>query len=472
MNLELVGGKMFVGREKELEKLNKLYQEKGFQFVVMYGRRRVGKTTLLKEFIKDKEHIFYVAEEYSKDRALEDLSNKIYLNLGMKGLPTFGDFKAAFEFLITRINNKRLVIVIDEYPYLVGSDKSFSSMLQNLIDHLLLNTQVFLVICGSSMSFMEKDVLSYKSPLYGRKTAEFKINPFDFFTSCKFVPNYSYADKIITYGILGGIPQYLKYFDDKKSIKENVLNIVLSKGAVLYEEPKNLLKQELREPMTYNTIIEAIATGSSKINEIVTKTRMDSDKCSKYILALINLGIIQKELPVGESSGKKFIYKLNDNLFKFWYRFVFNNFSLTEQDESEFLFDNIIDLDWNNYIGRYIFEDICIQYIWKMNRERKLPFIATKVGRWWGNNHTEKKQEEIDIIAFAKSEAIFCECKWRNELIDVAVYEELKRKSKLFKIAENCTYMMFSKSGFSVELKQIAQSNKTLILVELEKLFS
>ena len=208
------------------------------------------------------------------------------------------------------------------------------------------------------MSFMEKNVLSYKSPLYGRKTAEIKVEPFGFYEACDFIPNYTNNDKVITYGILGGIPQYLSYFKDSKTIKENVLDVILSKGSVLYEEPKNILKQELREPMIYNTIIETISMGASKMNEIVTKTKMDSDKCARYIRTLIDLQIVQKERSIGESAERKSIYKLGDNLFKFWYRFIFNNIGLTEQDEAEFLYDSIIEPDWSSYIGKYVFEDI------------------------------------------------------------------------------------------------------------------
>ena len=235
---------MFIGRKNELEKLNNLYIENKFQFVVMYGRRRVGKTTLLKEFIKDKEHIFYVAEEYSKDRALQDLSELIFSYLKLDGLSAFSSFKEAFEFFIPRVENKRLIIVIDEYPYLAGSDKSISSTLQNLIDHIMGNTNIFLLICGSSISFMEKEVLSYKSPLYGRRTSEMIIEPFNYFDAAEFVKNYSTIDKILTFGAVGGVPQYLRYFDDKISIKDNIIKILITKAAVLYEEPKNLLKQE------------------------------------------------------------------------------------------------------------------------------------------------------------------------------------------------------------------------------------
>jgi uncharacterized protein len=461
---------MFLGREKELKKLNNLYNSKGFQFVVMYGRRRVGKTTLLSEFAKSKPHLFYVAEEYSKDRALIDFSNQIYRLFDLEGLPPFVGWNEAFDFITRKVLQKRIIIIIDEYPYLVGADKSISSILQNNIDHKFLKTNIFIIICGSSMSFMEKDILSYKSPLYGRKTSELKIEPFNFFESCKFIHNYCNIDKIKTYAVLGGIPHYLKYFDDRKSIKDNILDIVLNKGSVLYEEPKNILKQELREPMIYNTIIESIATGSSKMNEIVTKTKMESDKCSRYINSLIELRIIEKEHPIGENKSRKTIYKLSDNLFKFWYRFVFHNISLTEQDESEFLYDSIINQDWSDYIGQNVFEDICRQYLWKLNKERKLPFVFINIGRWWGNNPKEKRQEEIDIIAANNSEAIFCECKWRNEKTGIEVFESLKNKSLSLTKYKPEKYFLFSKSGFTKTLLEKSKNDLQLELVDINKL--
>jgi AAA+ ATPase superfamily predicted ATPase len=463
---------MFLGREKELTKLNALYNSEGFQFIVMYGRRRVGKTTLLSEFAKDKPHLFYVAEEYSKDRALKDFSNQIYKLFNLEGLSPFLGWNEAFDFVIKRVSKERIILILDEYPYLVGADKSISSILQNTIDHKFLKTNIFIIICGSSMSFIEKNILSYKSPLYGRKTAELRIEPFNFFEACKFVPNYCHIDKVKTYSVLGGIPHYLKCFDDTKSVKDNILSTILNKGSILYEEPKNILKQELREPMIYNTIIEAIATGSSKMNEIVTKTKMESDKCSRYINSLIELRIVEKEHPQGEKTTRKTIYKLSDNLFKFWYRFVFNNISLTEQDESEFLYNSIIDSDWSDYIGQNIFEDICRQYLWKLNKNRLLPFVFINIGRWWGNNSKEKKQEEIDIIATNNSEAIFCECKWKNEKTSVEVLESLKRKSKLLSKYSPRKYILFSKSGFTNTLLQKAKDDLQLELIDINHMLT
>jgi uncharacterized protein len=467
---ELAGDLVFIGRKRELEKLNRLYESAGFQFLVMYGRRRVGKTTLLSEFSKDKPHIFFVAEEYSRERALASFSKQIYEYLGLEGLPSFRDWSEAFDFLLKKISSKRVILIMDEYPYLASADKSISSFLQNLIDHKLSKTNIFLVICGSSMSFMEKNILNYKSPLYGRKTSEMKVEPFGFFEACSFFPGYSIIEKIKSYGVLGGVPQYLRYFDDKASIRQNIIQTMLNKGAVLYEEPKNLLKQELREPIVYNTIIEAIATGFTKMNEIVTKTEISSDKCAKYINSLINLKILQKEHPLGEKTRRKSIYKLSDNLFKFWYRFIFHNIGLTEQDEAEFLYDSIIEPDWSEYIGKNVFEDICRQYLLIRNKKRSLPFVFTHIGRWWGNNPKKRQQEEIDIIARDKERAVYCECKWRNEKAGMDVYFDLVEKSRILKQYKPEKFMLFSKSGYTDTLVQHAQKDNLLELVTLDDL--
>ncbi|BCS82384.1 hypothetical protein CaldiYA01_23440 [Caldicellulosiruptor diazotrophicus] len=210
--------------------------------------------------------------------------------------------------------NKRLIVVIDEFPYIVNSNKSILSLLQNLIDHHLKNTKLFLIICGSSVSFIEKEVLSYKSPLYGRRTAQLIVEPFSFFESREFFPNYSFEDQVIAYGVLGGIPQYLSIFDSTKDIYENIKTKILDKSSYLYEEPKLLLRQEVREPALYNSIIEAIATGSSKLSEISAKVGTDIDKCAKYISVLIDLKILEKVTPLFlEAKSRKSIYRIKDN---------------------------------------------------------------------------------------------------------------------------------------------------------------
>ena len=222
---------------------------------------------------------------------------------------------------------------MDEFPYLLRSDRGIASVLQNAIDHQLKDTKLFLIICGSQVSFMEKEVLGYNSPLYGRRTAQMRIEPFSFFESKPFFPDYSIAEQMEAYSILGGIPMYLQQFESHESIGTNIQKHILQKYAYLYEEPKNLLKQELREPMNYNAIIEAIADGATTINTIAGKSKVANEQCSKYLNTLIELLIVEKELPLGEpSSSRKSIYKLKDSFFRFWYQFVFGNLSELEAD--------------------------------------------------------------------------------------------------------------------------------------------
>ena len=460
---------MFIGRESELKELNNLYNTDKFQFTVMYGRRRVGKTTLLSEFCMDKPAIFYVSEEHNDKRNLEKFSNSILEYFGMKGfIPDFTDWDMAFKYIGKMSENKRIVLVIDEFPYIAHANKSIPSILQNVIDHYLKDTKLFLILCGSSMSFMEKEVLSYKSPLFGRKTSQFKIEPFDFFTSCKFFENYENEDKVLSYGVLGGIPQYLEKFDYDLSVEENIKKSFFNKNSYFYDESRNILKQELREPIFYNSIIESIAKGSSKLNEISTKVGERPDKCSKYIKNLCELGILEKEIPLGEKeNSRKTIYKISDNMFLFWFRFVFGNAELIEQKRIDYIYTNKVEPFISDYLGA-IFEEICIQYLRKINFTDELPFIFESIGRWWGNNPKKKREEEIDIICKNNDSILFGECKWRNESLGMDVVNSLIEKSEIFK-ESNKYYIFFSKKGFKEDVISYAKDNniKLVTLVDI-----
>lgn len=242
-----------------------------------------------------------------------------------------------------------------------------------------------------------------KSPLFGRKTAQFKIDPFDFFTASEFFEGYSMEDKVLCYGLLVGIPQYIEKFSDKISVEENIKDSFLNKNSYFYEEPRNLLKQELRELQFYNSLIEVIAKGATKLNEISTKVGENSDKCAKYINNLIELGILKKEIPVGEkTSSRKTLYKVDDHMFKFWYRFVFGNTELIEQRKVDYLYKNDIEPFLSDYLGS-TFEEICIQYLRRYNGTDALPFLFKTIGRWWGNNPKEKREENKFYIFFSKT---------------------------------------------------------------------
>ena len=439
---------MFIGREKELSALNRLYLSDKFEFAVIYGRRRIGKTALISEFIKDKKAIYFMGVESNEKQNLENMSRSIieYAN-GIEADTTFFSFQAAIEYVFALAENERLIMVIDEYPYLARSSKSLSSTLQMVIDKNKDNSKLMLILCGSSMSYMEDHVLAYKAPLYGRRTAQMKLKPFDFEETCRYFKNMSAEDKALMYGIVGGTPQYLLQMNDKMSIEENVKNTFLDPVSFLFEEPSNLLKQEVREPAVYTAVITAIAEGATRMAEISTKVGEETSVCSGYLKSLINLGIVRKETPYGEKDSRKSIYNIEDNMFRFWYRFVLHNNSIIARGAADLAYKRI-EPHLSEYMGK-VFEDICMQYLWKLALEGKCPIEFQDLGRWWGNDPLTRSQTEIDIMGEQdKNTALFGECKWTNEKVDVGVLDLLIKRSHIFSYG-NVHYYLFSKSGFT-----------------------
>lgn len=454
---------MFIGREQELQTLNKLYNSDRFEFVVIYGRRRVGKTALISEFTKNKDTIFFTGVETNAKQNLENFSRCIMeYNTGMVVDSLFSSFQSALEYVFELAKAKRIVLVMDEYPYVARASKSLASTLQLLIDKNKDNSKLFLILCGSSMSYMEDNVLAYKAPLYGRRTAQFKIKPFDFFESCRYFEKLSGVDKALAYGIVGGTPQYLMQLDDNLSIEENIKNTHLNPSSFIFEEPNNLLKQEVREPAIYNAVITAIAAGCSKMNEISNKIGEDTSVCATYIKNLITLGIVKKESPYGEKSSRKTIYSIEDSMFRFWYRFVPDNTSIISRGATDLAYKRIAP-ELSSYMGG-VFEEICKQYLWKLLLEGKCAINFRDVGRWWGANPKTKSQEEIDIIGADKDSALFGECKWTNEKVDLDVLETLVERSSLFHYKQKYFYL-FAKTGYTKGCQERAAEIGNVMLV-------
>ena len=461
---------MFIGREHELNTLNKLYNSDKFEFAVIYGRRRVGKTALISEFTKDKDTIFFTGVETNAKQNLDNFSRCIMeYNTGIASGASYNSFQMALEYVFELAKTKRIVLVIDEYPYVARASKSLASTLQLLIDKNKDASKLFLILCGSSMSYTEDHVLAYKAPLYGRRTAQFKINPFEFLEACRYFENFSDEDKALAYGIVGGTPQYLMQLDDKLSIEENIKNTHLNPSSSIFEEPTNLLKHEVREPAIYNAVITAIATGSSKMNEISNKIDEDTSVCATYIKNLITLGIVKKESPYGKKSTRKTIYSIEDNMFHFWYRFVPENTSIISRGAVDLAYSRIAP-ELSSYMGS-VFEDICKQYLWKLLLEGKCAVNFTDLGRWWGANPKTKSQEEIDIMGTDKDTALFAECKWTNEKVDLGVLETLVERSTLFNYKRTHFYL-FAKAGFTKGCIDRANEMGNVTLVTYEDMLN
>lgn len=456
---------MFIGRKTELQQLNTLYKQDKFQCVIIYGRRRVGKTTLINEFIKDKDAVYFTGIESTAKDNLENFSRSIAAlnNANTDNAPVYKDFRSALIDIDALAQNRKIILVIDEYPYLARSYRPISSLLQELIDTKFKNNaNLFIILCGSSMSFMEKQVLGYQSPLYGRRTAQFHIRPFTFYEAAAYYKNFSNEDLAVIYGITGGIPLYMSFITDTLSLKDNIINTFLTPSGYMYEEPFNLLNQELREPAMYNAIIRAVATGSSRISEIASKVGIENAAATSYIDKLIELGIIEKEVPAGTAGkSRKSIYGIKDGMFRFWYKFIPENNILVQRNMPEAAWTNI-QPHINEYMGK-VFENICADYL--LENYTNLPVQFQNFGRWWGNNPKMKREEEIDIVAANNDKAILCECKWRNEKTDKDVLETLLERRKLLPWFNECYYYIFSKSGFTAACQQLANENDKVKLI-------
>lgn len=476
---------MFIGREQELKFLEEKYMQNGGQLVVLYGRRRVGKTETLRQFCKGKQHIFFSCRECTDKLQLKSFSEKILReNIPASSYITeFADWDRAFRSIADLpYGNSKKLVVIDEFPYMCKGNESIPSILQNLWDELFKDENVMIVLCGSAMSFIEKELLAEKNPLYGRATGIYKMKEMNFYEAIRFFPDYSNYDKIIAYAVLGGIPHYLKQFDNKLTLAENIKKNILTKGCALYSEVEFLLRQELRETPLYNSIIEAVALGNIKLNEISMKSLIeDTSKTSVYLKNLIELEIVEREFSVDagikeRANSNRGLYRLTDNFFRFWYAFVFTNYSELEDGDVDGVYEYAIAPALHEFAAE-VFEDICIEFVRRQQRENKLPFRYSKIGRWWGKttvrckeDKTEVRETEIDILAVSKHQDsyILGECKFKASPFSYTEY--LNTKSKMLPQQEKADFhfYLFSESGFDEKIINEAEQNEKLVLYGID----
>ena len=482
---------MFIGREKEIAFLESKYTAENGQLIVLYGRRRVGKTETLKEFCKNKPHVFFACRECTDKLQLRTFSEKMLKEdiPARRYISQFENWEQAFRSVTDLPSgDKKKLLIIDEFPYMCRGNTSIPSVLQNLWDEVLKDKNLMIVLCGSSMSFIEKELLSEKNPLYGRATGVYRMTEMDFYDAVKFFPDYSDTDKVIAYSVLGGIPHYLKQFDPKKSLAENIKNNILTKGCVLYSEVDFLLRQELRETPIYNSLIEAIALGNTKLNEISQKSLVDdTSKTSTYLRNLIQLGIVEREFSVDAGTKERAntnrgTYKLTDNFFRFWYAFVFTNYSELEAGDVDGVFHYSVEPQLHQFASMP-FEDVCRQYVRKLQQANALPFRYAHMGRWTGKTTvrdtsapggTRIAETEIDILAVSRSrkEYLICECKFKNKPFSYSEYLDTIAKLTPQKEKADFYYALFSESGFDNKIKEADNINKRLWLYELSDIVS
>lgn len=456
---------MFYCREEELQTMNRRYEKGRFECIVIYGRRRVGKTALINEFCKGKPTVYFSALSASSQENLEALSKAIYIckNPGSPTAPTYRSYEDALDEITAMARQQRLVFVIDEYPYLAKAEKSFSSRLQHIIDHQWQDSQLYLILCGSSMSFMEYQVLGYESPLYGRRTAQFKIQALTYREMTHFHPNLLLQDQAFLYGVTGGIPHYINKLDVEDDLDEALLENLFSTSSYLFEEPENLLKQELREPAIYNSVISAIAGGASRLNEIATKVGLGSGICTKYLKVLLDLGILKKGTPITEKPGKKTIYTIDDNFFRFWYRFVPRNMSVISAGRMALVYEQAAKKYYSDYMG-LVFEKMCQEYLLRYAKD--MPILLSTVGQWWGTDSKTRKEVQIDIVGtpVEGNEYLIGSCKYRNEKIGIDELKLIQQYASVFRKDGVFHYFIFSKGGFTPALIEAGERGDVTLL--------
>lgn len=463
----------FLGREKEILVLEKEYARDG-GFVVIYGRRRIGKTTLIKQFIKSKTAFYFLATKEVESQSMKRFAGVIARTTGNSVLQkaAFSDWLDLFQAVADYKPNEKKVLVIDEFPYLVKVNDSFPSILQNAWDEILKDSNVMLILCGSLISMMKKHALSYESPLYGRRTAQMRIAPLPFTTVYE-NQKLSFEEAAEQYSITGGVPKYMEFFSDGQPLYEQIKENVLSKNGFLYEEPNFLLTDEVQVPTNYFSIIKVIADGNHKLGTIAGILGLETSALTPYLKTLSELGFIEKQVPVTERNAEKTrkgLYFISDNFLRFWFRYVYPYKGELELDNTQISLDEL-DKDFKEKFVAFAYEDICKEIFARLCSDKAIDFTPSKIGSYWLNDKSGNTQIDVMAVDTVNKRLFAGECKYHNQPVDADVYFELVKKvdnsSEIKSAFKGYTviYGVFSKSGFTSRMTDISNSNPNLFLI-------
>lgn len=463
----------FIGRKEELGKLEAEYQRDG-SFVVVYGRRRVGKTTLIKEFIKNKTAFYYLATEELEVQSMKRLAGVIgrATNNSLLNKAVFNDWLDLFQLVADYKPNEKKVLVIDEFPYLVKTNPAFPSILQNAWDELLKDNNVMLILSGSLIGMMLKHTLSYDSPLYGRRTAQMRLSSLPF-NDVYMASGLTFERAVEQYAITGGVPKYLEFFEDGRELVDQIKDVVLNKSGFLYEEPFFLLRSESLSAVNYFSIIKTIADGNHKLGKIASALNQDTSSITPYLSTLTELGFIEKRIPVTEKNPEKTrkgLYFISDNFIRFWFHYVYPYKGELELDNVQIVLDEI-NKDFKEKFVAFAYEDICKEIFQNLCKKGSIDFVPSRIGSYWLNDFNN--DTEIDVMAIDnQNKRIFVgECKYHNKSVDAQVYFSLKEKvENNDEIKKGFTgfeliYGLFSKSGFTNCMLDIAKENVDILLI-------
>ncbi len=462
----------FINREKELAALEESWARRGAQFLALYGRRRIGKTTLLLAFARDKPYIYWVASRLSSAALLSSFSRTVHQftspDSPVRRDFSFGDWETALLQLAPLARERRILLIIDEFPYAVEAEPGLPSLLQNVWDHQLKESNLFLAISGSHVGIMERETGSYQAPLYGRTTGLMLLHPLDFPAVRQFLPRYSLTQQITTYAIVGGIPSYLERWDDGQSVMRNIETRVLGPASLFQLDPPYLLSDELGQPRNYAAVLLAIAAGKHTPAEI-QKPAGIKGQVSGYLQTLRNLRLIERQVPATvrqPERSRRSRYVIADPYLNFYFRFLAPNLELIEQGRIRAITDEIAG-QLDAFVGRVAFETLCRAWLVRSGDAGRLPFVPQRVGQWWSS----RAQVDAVAINYRHKAVLLGEAKWQTRPVGQAVLEALKTKTRQVLPEPGWTvhYALFARGGFTQQLQDRATEER-VILVNLQQL--
>ncbi len=455
----------FVDRVEEIKTLNKEYNRESAAFVVIYGRRRVGKTALINHFCKGKKSIYFLATEENETENRNSFKNLVaeLLNNDLLSNATFESWEPIFKVIATESEKERIVLVIDEFQNLGKVNKAFPSVMQKIWDEILKKSNIMLIICGSLINMMTSQVLNYDSPLYGRRTAQIRLGQIDYNHYNEFYERITYDEQVQRYAVTGGVPKYIELFTGIEDIYTCIKQNIMSPNSFLYAEPEFLLQKEVSEIGNYFSILKTIAAGNHKLGHIATVLGVSQTNLTSYLKNLMDLDIIQREVPITEENPEKSkmgLYMIKDNFISFWFKFIYPYKSMIESGHLQYAENKLKRNFVDNHVA-YVYEDICRNDVWDRFSD-KIAF--NRVGRWWG-----AKDIEIDIVAYESggSDILFGECKYSKNAKGLYVLEKLKEKATYVnwnKKDREEYYVIYSKNGYTNELIEYAKEHHNIFL--------
>ena len=442
----------FYGREQQQQKLKRVLVKNELQVALIYGRRRVGKSELIKQCLLsvDVPKLNYECKQTTEMNNVESLSALISENFGLPTLG-FGSMETLLDYLFQRAEKEQLILVLDEYPYLRETVTGIDSILQSLIDRYKDTTHLKLVLCGSYVEIM-KSLLARENPLYGRVDLAIDLKPMDYYESAMFYPSFSSEDKVRLYSVFGGIPYYNRLVDPALSVRENIQELISAPGARLENEVSMYLKSEISKIANANEVFEALSKGFSKYSDLLSQSHVSSGPTLVDVLEkLIRMEVVEKQAPINDADNRrKSGYFIVDNLSLFYYRYIFRFLSQRNVLDEDVFYDRYISEDFETQYVPRIFENICKQYLIRQNRAGEIEPPFDKIGKYYYDDPKTRSNGEFDTVTEDPLGYIFYESKFRREPVSLAmIHEEIKQVQTT---GLNCyKYGFFSRSGFQCE---------------------